>query len=140
MEFAIMAELMSFELVSPERLLLDLQVAHVIVPGSEGEFGVLPGHAPLMSTLRPGLISVYEDEQKPPQVFFLKGGFVEVNSEGLVVLAEDTIDPESIDRAQLEQDIKNSMEDLSLAKDALELERAEKRLAWMKPLQEILKH
>ncbi|GER05815.1 ATP synthase epsilon chain [Iodidimonas muriae] len=134
-----MAEQIHFELVSPERLLMDVEAAHVIVPGSEGEFGVLPGHAPFMSTLRPGMISVFEDESQPPKKLFLKGGFVEVNAKGIVVLAEDSIDLDTVDAAQLDQDIKNATEDLELAKDALALQRAEAKLAWMGPLRDIIR-
>lgn len=133
-----MAERFSFELVSPERLLMDVEAAHVVVPGTEGEFGVLPGHAPFMSTLRPGLIQVFEDENQAPKTLFLKGGFAEVNADGLVVLAEDSIDPETVDLATLDQNIRNAEEDLTAAKDALETARAEATLAWMRPLRDII--
>lgn len=133
-----MAEHFSFELVSPERLLMDVNAVHVVVPGAEGEFGVLPGHAPLMSTLRPGLIEVFSDEKEPPIRLFLKGGFAEVNADGLVVLTEDSIDPETVDLSELDQTIRNTEEDLTASKDALETARAETALAWMRPLRDII--
>ncbi|MFZ4111422.1 MAG: ATP synthase F1 subunit epsilon [Polymorphobacter sp.] len=84
-----MADLLNFELVSPERLLSSAKVAMVVVPGSEGDFGVLPGHAPMMSTIRPGIIEVYTTEGTTPSARYeIEGGFAEVTPEGLTILAE----------------------------------------------------
>lgn len=84
-----MADTLHFELVSPERLLSSGKVAMVIVPGSEGDFGVLPGHAPMMSTIRPGVIEVYATEGTTPSARYeIDGGFAEVTPEGLTILAE----------------------------------------------------
>lgn len=84
-----MADLLNFELVSPERLLSSARVAMVVVPGSEGDFGVLPGHAPMMSTIRPGIIEVYATEGTTPSARYeIDGGFAEVTPEGLTILAE----------------------------------------------------
>jgi F-type H+-transporting ATPase subunit epsilon len=84
-----MAGTFTFELVSPERLLSSGQVAMVVVPGSEGDFGVLPGHAPMMSTIRPGIIEVYASEGTSPSARYeIEGGFAEVTPEGLTILAE----------------------------------------------------
>ncbi len=84
-----MADLLNFELVSPERLLSSAKVAMVVVPGSEGDFGVLPGHAPMMSTIRPGIIEVYATEGTTPSARYeIEGGFAEVTPEGLTILAE----------------------------------------------------
>ncbi len=78
-----------FELVSPERMLASADVAMVVVPGAEGDFGVLPGHAPLMSTIRPGIIEVYATEGSSPSARYeIEGGFAEVTPEGLTILAE----------------------------------------------------
>ncbi|MCK9993535.1 MAG: F-type H+-transporting ATPase subunit epsilon [Alphaproteobacteria bacterium] len=106
-----MADRLTFELVSPERLLLSAQVDMVVVPGTEGEFGVLAGHAPLVSTLRPGVISVHDE--KTIQRIFVRGGFAEVTPAGLTVLAEEAIDLASIDQAGLEARIKNAEEDVA---------------------------
>ncbi|MSP44020.1 MAG: F0F1 ATP synthase subunit epsilon [Alphaproteobacteria bacterium] len=103
-----MAERLTFELVSPERLLLSAQVDMVVVPGTEGEFGVLAGHAPLVSTLRPGVISVYDE--KTTRRIYVRGGFAEVTPAGLTILAEETIDLASLDRAELDARIKDAEE------------------------------
>jgi F-type H+-transporting ATPase subunit epsilon len=84
-----MAELLDFELVSPERRLAKAKVAMVVVPGVEGDFGVLPGHAPMMSTIRPGTIEVYATEGAAPSATYeIDGGFAEVTPQGLTILAE----------------------------------------------------
>ena len=77
-----------FELVTPERLVLSEDVHMVVVPGSEGDFGVLEGHAPVMSTIRDGELAVYRSAGGEPQLFAVEGGFAEVNEKGLTVLAE----------------------------------------------------
>ena len=77
-----------FELVTPERLVRSEAVHMVVVPGSEGDFGVLAGHAPVMSTLRPGELAVYRAAGAEPERIAVEGGFAEVNEQGLIVLAE----------------------------------------------------
>jgi F-type H+-transporting ATPase subunit epsilon len=77
-----------FELVTPERLVLSQDVHMVVVPGSEGEFGVLEGHAPFMSTVKDGPLKVYASPNAEPQTITVEGGFAEVNERGLTVLAE----------------------------------------------------
>lgn len=77
-----------FELVTPERLVLSQEVHMVVVPGSEGEFGVLEGHAPFMSTVKDGALKVYESAGAEPRVIHVEGGFAEVSETGLTVLAE----------------------------------------------------
>jgi F-type H+-transporting ATPase subunit epsilon len=77
-----------FELVTPARLVRSEDVHMVVVPGSEGEFGVLEGHAPFMSTIRDGAVKVYMTEGGAPQEIVVIGGFAEVTPRGLTVLAE----------------------------------------------------
>lgn len=77
-----------FELVSPERLLRSGPVHMVVVPGTEGDFGVLAGHAPLMSSIRPGEIAIYATQGAVPERIRIEGGFAEVNERGLIILAE----------------------------------------------------
>ena len=97
-----MAELLNFELVSPERLLSSGKVAMVVVPGVEGDFGVLPGHAPMMSTIRPGAIAIYEnDSNTVTRRVFIDGGFAEVTPEGLTILAERALPVADIDSASV---------------------------------------
>ncbi len=101
-----MADLFSFELVSPERLLSSGKVAMVVVPGVEGDFGVLPGHAPMMSTIRPGAIAVYEANSNTlTRRIFVDGGFAEVSDTGLTILAESAIAVGDIDPAQVAIDL-----------------------------------
>jgi len=95
-----MAELLDFELVSPERRLAKAKVAMVVVPGVEGDFGVLPGHAPMMSTIRPGAIAIHEADGGPAtMLFFIDGGFAEVTETGLTILAEKATPVAEIDVA-----------------------------------------
>jgi F-type H+-transporting ATPase subunit epsilon len=80
--------MLHFELVTPEKLVRSEDVYMVVVPGTEGDFGVLEGHAPLMSTVRDGALSVYRTEGGQPETIAIQGGFAEVNAKGLTVLAE----------------------------------------------------
>ncbi len=95
-----MADRVAFELVSPERLILSEPVEMVVVPGAEGDFGVLPGHAPMISTVRPGVISIYEGGTARTRIF-VAGGFAEVTPERCTVLAETAVPLDEIDRGQL---------------------------------------
>ena len=109
------ADKVEFELVSPERLLVSEQVDMVVVPGAEGDFGVLPRHAPLISTLRPGVIRVYEGREVRDRIF-VAGGFAEVTHERCTVLAEEAMPLADIDAAKVEQELKDLDEDLADAK------------------------
>jgi F-type H+-transporting ATPase subunit epsilon len=100
-----MAEKLQFELVSPEKLLLSEAVEMVVVPGGEGNFGVLPGHALLISTVRPGVIDVYENNAVTERMF-VSGGFAEVTPERCTVLADEVVPLSSLDRADIEQQVK----------------------------------
>lgn len=92
---------LSFELVSPERLLMSKLVDMVVMPGTEGMFGVLKGHAPLIATLAPGVVDVYEAGQIVDKIF-VAGGFAEVTGERCVVLAETALPIAQINRADVE--------------------------------------
>jgi F-type H+-transporting ATPase subunit epsilon len=105
-----MADKLSFALVSPERELFNGDVDHVVVPGAEGEFGVLPNHAPAMSVIKPGALRVINDGAE--RRIFVNGGFADVTPEGLTVLAEEAVDLDDIEPATLELDLKNAQEDL----------------------------
>ena len=84
--------MLHFELVTPEKLLRSEEVYMVVVPGSEGDFGVLEGHAPVMSTIRDGALSIYRTEKGEPETIAIRGGFAEVSTTGLTVLAEQAGD------------------------------------------------
>ncbi len=93
-----MADTLHFELVSPEKLLRSGDVYMVVVPGTEGDFGVLPGHAPLVSTIRPGAIQVFPTSMNDvPERVFIDGGFAEVGPNGLTILAESATPVGEID-------------------------------------------
>src|SRR5579863_9177301 len=99
-----MADRIPFELVTPERLILSTEVEMVVVPGSEGNFGVLPGHAPLISTIRPGTIDIYEGRTITERIFVV-GGIAEVTPERCTVLADEAMAPDSLDRGQLDHEL-----------------------------------
>jgi F-type H+-transporting ATPase subunit epsilon len=80
--------MLHFELVTPEKLVRSEDVYMVVVPGTEGDFGVLEGHAPVMSTVRDGALSIYRTQNGTPELIAIQGGFAEVNALGLTVLAE----------------------------------------------------
>lgn len=111
-----MAEKVQFELVSPERLLVSRAVEMVVIPGGEGDFGVLPGHAPLISTIRPGVIAIHDDG-KIAERLFVAGGFAEVTPERCVVLAEEATPVDKLDRAALETELRDIKDDMAAAKD-----------------------
>ena len=123
-----MADSVEFELVSPEKLLLSKSVEMVVVPGSEGDFGVLPRHAPLISTIRPGIIRVYEGGQVIDQIF-VAGGFAEVTGTRCTVLAEEALPVADIDRAAVEKGMSDIRDDLQDAKNDDEREAIQHKLA-----------
>ena len=96
-----MVDTVEFEMVIPENLLFSEKVELVVVPGAEGDFGVLPGHSPFISTLRPGVISIYENNLVNQRIF-VTGGFAEVTPDRCTVLADEAIDLNSAERSELE--------------------------------------
>jgi F-type H+-transporting ATPase subunit epsilon len=99
-----MADRVQFELVTPERLIVSTEVEMVVVPGTEGNFGVLPGHAPLISTIRPGTIDIYEGRTIIERIFVVSG-IAEVTPERCTVLADEAMAPTSLDRAALDAEL-----------------------------------
>jgi len=97
------------------------------VPGAEGEFGVSPHHAPVMSVIKPGALRVMNDGGE--QRIFVNGGFADVTPDGLTVLAEEAVDLADIEPAQLEQQLKNAQEDLRDANSDEKREAAQRKLA-----------
>ena len=122
-----------FELVSPARLLFSGDVASVTVPGTEGEMGIFPGHAPVLSTLKPGVVTVTRDGGSTERIF-VRGGFAEVNPKGLTVLAEVAIPIAELDAAALAQQIKDAEEDVADAKDDETRRRASENLEHLRAL------
>jgi len=124
-----MADKVAFELVSPEKLLVSQPVEMVVVPGHDGQFGVLPEHAPMIVTVRPGVIDIYADDQTTvTRRIFVSGGFCEVTATRCTVLAEEASDLEKLDRAAVEGQIKTLTEDLELAKTDFERRQVETKL------------
>jgi F-type H+-transporting ATPase subunit epsilon len=115
----------AFELVAPERLLASIEADMVVIPGADGDFGVLPAHAPLMSLLRPGVISVYQGDRVDRRLF-VDGGFAEVNEQGCIVLAERAEPLEEIQVDGARQQLRDAEEDVGGAKGDAERERLEK--------------
>lgn len=118
----------AFELVSPEALLLSQDVDMVVVPGSEGDFGVLPRHALMLSTIRPGVIRVHNGGQVTENIF-IAGGFAEVTPERCTVLAEQAMPVADVDRKAAEQLLSDGRDDLVDAKDDGDRLAAEKQIA-----------
>ena len=108
-----MAGTFKFELVSPERILLSADAEQVVVPGAEGDFTVLAGHAPVVSTLRPGVIEATVGGAR--KRLFVKGGFAEVEPDRLTVLAERALDIEQTDSAALAAELEAARKDLETA-------------------------
>ena len=114
----------SFDLVSPENLIFNDEVGMIILPGKDGDFGVLPGHSKVMSSLRPGRVMVYGEDKNLLKAFFVSGGFAEVNPEKCIVLAESVDEINELEKATIEKEIQElegqesdtTKEHLSIAK------------------------
>jgi F-type H+-transporting ATPase subunit epsilon len=126
-----------FELVSPERLLVSDEVEQVLVPGAEGEMTVLAHHAPVLTTLRPGLLDIGFPGGNHRR-YFIRGGFAEVGAAGLTVLAETAIDLVELDAGQLDQAVKDAEEDVADATDDMIRDRAQTRLDHLRQVQSTL--
>lgn len=109
-----MADKVNFELVSPQRLLLSEEVDMVVVPGAEGDFGVIAEHAPVISTVRPGTITVFQGTSVTERIF-IAGGFAEVTAERCTVLAEEAERLDDIDRSEVEGQMRDLREGLGEA-------------------------
>jgi len=115
----------SFDLVSPENLIFNDEVGMIIVPGKDGDFGVLPGHSKVMSSLRPGRVMVYGEDKNLLKSFFVSGGFAEVNSEKCIVLAESVDEIHSLEKSAIEKEIQDlESQDTETAKEQLSIVKA----------------
>lgn len=133
-----MAEKLNFALVSPEREVFHGDVDQVVVPGSEGEFGVLPNHAPVMSVITPGTLRVLNDGSE--RRIFVNGGFADVTPEGLTVLAEDAVDLAAVNVAELDQQVKDAQDDLRDANSDAKRDSAKAALERLEAIRVALKH
>jgi len=107
-----------FELVSPERLIISTEVDMVVVPGTEGNFGVLPGHSPLISTIRPGTIDICQGGAVTERVFVV-GGIAEVTPERCTVLAEDAMAPDALERGAIEAELQTAESHLPILREQI---------------------
>jgi len=125
-----------FELVSPERLLFSGEVDQVDVPGTEGEFGVLAGHAPLVASLKPGILTIINGGERQRVVVF--GGFAEVSPQGMTVLADTAVAAEDLDPARLAAEIKDTEEDVADLADEAARDKARRKLEQLRAVQALV--
>ena len=126
-----MADSFQFELVSPERLLVSEAATAILAPGTEGYMTVMAGHAPLMTTLKPGVV-VVTTAGGADQRFYVRGGFADITNASMIVLAEHAMPVEEMDSALLDRQIKDAEEDVADAKTAEVKSKAEHELALLK--------
>jgi F-type H+-transporting ATPase subunit epsilon len=131
-----MADTLHFEFVSPESVLFSGAVDQVDLPGSEGDMGILPGHAPLVTTLRPGILTIFREGKREPVV--VVGGFAEVGPGGLTVLADRAVARDDFDLTSLASDIRDAEEDVADAKSDAERDKLARHLEQLKALQTAL--
>jgi len=132
-----MADAFKFELVSPERLLVSEQVESVIIPGTEGEMTVMANHSPLMTTVKPGVVTV-RPASGAEQRYVVFGGFADVLPESCTLLAESAVAVSDIDRSDLDRRISEAKEDVADAKDDQARTKAEQHLSNLTTLQAAL--
>jgi F-type H+-transporting ATPase subunit epsilon len=133
-----MPDAFKFELVSPERLLVSGEVEQVLVPGAEGDMTILAYHAPLLTTLRPGVLDIGFPGGGERRRYFIRGGFAEIGPSGLTVLAETAIDLNELDAGQLSQAVKDAEEDVADATDDALRDRAQTKLDQLRQVQAAL--
>ena len=131
-----MADKIHFDLVSPERMLLSEDVDMVTLPGADGYFGVLAGHAPVLSALRPGVIEV-KGGAETDRKLFVRGGFAEVDAKKVIVLAEEAIPLGDFDLAALDSRIRDTEEDLVAAKSDQERAMVSEQLDHLRQLRSV---
>ena len=100
-----MENTISFDLVSPEQLIFNDKVGMIIIPGKEGDIGVLPGHSKLLTSLRPGRVIIYDVNKNILKSFFVSAGFAEINPEKCIVLAEEVLEMSSLNKVEIEKQL-----------------------------------
>jgi F-type H+-transporting ATPase subunit epsilon len=133
-----MADTFRFELVSPERLLISADVREVQVPGSEGDFTVLPMHAPVLAMLRPGILRV-PGQSGPLSEIYVRGGLADVGPERLIVLAEQAVPLGEVNAAFIASEIESAERDLETSKDEDTRRQAVDVLERLRSLSEVLR-
>ena len=127
-----------FNLVCPEFQLGFDEVEMAVIPGAEGDFGILPSHAPMISMLRSGVVEVHSSKEGNKRIF-VRDGFAEVLAGDVVVLAEEIVLLDNLDAGELAQKIQNAREDVADAKDEEVLERAKANLEHLEQLEQAIK-
>ena len=127
-----------FELVSPEKLMFSGEVTQVDVPGEEGDFGVMAGHAPFVATLRPGVLTVYGEHS--PTLIVVRGGFAEDGPNGLTLLAQEVVPVDELQPEVIRQAIQDAQEDVADAKSDSARDKATERLSNLQTLKDALGH
>jgi F-type H+-transporting ATPase subunit epsilon len=122
-----LGDTVAFELVAPAKLLYTGDVEMVVVPGSEGDFGVLPGHAPLISLVRPGIINIHQGGKVETQIF-VAGGFAEVTQTRCTVLAEEALPVDDINRGDAESRLTAAKAQVEAAENAFDKAAAQREL------------
>ena len=131
------AQKIQFELVSPESKIVSEPVTMAVIPGEEGDFGVLQGHAPIIATVRTGVVEIYRDNMThKTERIFIAGGFADVNGEQCTVLAEQAINVNDIDAADVAKQIAEANENLKLADGAADQRRFQKRLEILRAMEQ----
>ena len=125
-----------FEFVSPESVLFSGDVDQVDLPGAEGDMGILPAHAPMVTALRPGIVTIYRGGAKEPVV--VTGGLAEVGPAGLIVLADRAVARKNFDLATLSKEIKEAEEDVADVKDEAQRDKLSRHLAQLNALRDAL--
>ena len=125
-------EKLNLEVVSPERLIMSKSVDMVSISGTEGDFGVLPGHTALVSSIRPGLLQIEAD--KDVEIFFISGGFIEVIEDKVSILATDVISPNDINIAECEDKIKKCNEKIEASENEVDTKSFLKSIAKYKAM------
>lgn len=118
----------NFDLVSPERRLISEPARMAVVPGEEGDFGVLPGHTALVATVRPGVVEVHGPEGSAVRRIFVAGGFADVTATSCTILAEEAVSVSDLNVEALEKSLGNLKDDLSLARDEMERARVSRKI------------
>lgn len=132
-----MADKIAFELVSPDRLLISEDVDMIVVPGTEGDFGVLLGHQPMISTVRPGILEVQNSGGEDRRIF-VNGGFAEITSDRCAVMTEEAVPVEDLKRGDLEKRIKDAEEDAQEARSDLERHLLDLKLTTLRGMLQVV--
>lgn len=123
-----MSNLIQFELVSPEEKLVSEELYLAEIPGDEGVFGVMNGHASLVSSLKPGVVKLHKTQGGDVRRIFIAGGFADVSAKNCTILAEEAIDVSKIDVANVEKQLADLNDDLGLAEGAIDQQRVKDKI------------